>query len=422
MRLVITGVANSTLGVLPKSEPIATSSHLIGTVATLNERISAGTRRILLRDDFRVLGEQYQAALNRRVVNMGFNVFAMVSDLYYRENFHSDVLRALLDPGSKHRDGGKFLRLFFEFLRTHGTVIKMEDYANASVVREEGRIDILIADHTSKRAIIIENKINGAKDMHRQIPGYFAYTVAQGFAVDAIVYLRLERQQHPDKTDWTRVERKAIEPKLICISAFQDSSNDLLNGWLRPCQDSAEDSDARHIFKHYGEILLKLGSNVMNKPIMREFHALMSTGDNYRDAQSLRAMLDELVLFRVENIIDTFKGDLGPYDSVKNWKDRDAYFEGCFWHEAHLGIDVGVEPDYYQFSFWDRHDDEGKKGMARRALKEMGIVSDYTASQGQFTKKFSFPAEEQAMFEHVRWFKGKLGELLATAALSEQKS
>ncbi len=32
-----------------------------------------------------------------------FNVFKLASDLYYRENFHSDIIKAFLDPHEKHK-------------------------------------------------------------------------------------------------------------------------------------------------------------------------------------------------------------------------------------------------------------------------------------------------------------------------------
>lgn len=407
---------------LEAPEDIRAGSILLQAVASFNQRIITGANTMLTRSDLRALGKKYEAARLKRDVDMSFNLFAIVSDLYYRENFHSDVLRAMLDPKSNHEDGPRFLRLFLDFLGRHGASIAPDDYHDTSVVREEGRIDILITDAVSKKAIVIENKINGAADMHRQLPRYVKFAKERGYAVDAIVYLRLDRKQHPDKTGWTAAERKEIEPKLLCLGAYDESNDDLLHGWLLPCEQTSDDTNARHIFKQYGELITKLGRKTMNKPIMQQFYALMKEGDNFSNAQSLRAMLDELVLFRVENIIDAFKADLAPFSSIANYKDCDAYFTGCHWEDAHLGIDVGVEHDVYNFQFWDRNDRAGKNGRARRALKEMGVLADYTVDGGQFGMRFRFPEQENAVFAHIKDFKAMLGRFLAEPSKTRGKA
>ena len=148
---------------------------------------------------------------------------------------------------------------------------------------------------------------------------------------------------------------------------------------------------------------------------MRQFYALMREENAFQNAQCLRAMLDELVLFRVENIIESFKADLAPFESIANWKDSDAYFTGCYWDDGHFGIDVIVEVETYRFQFWDRDDDEGKNGRARRALKEMGILADYITDGGQFVKTFTFPNQEDALFEHIKKFKTMLGRFVANS-------
>ena len=393
-------------------EDIRAGSLLLQTIASFNQRIITGANTMLTRPDLRALGKKYEAARLKRDVDMSFNLFAIVSDLYYRENFHSDVLRAMLDPKSNHEDGPKFLRLFLDFLGGHGAAITPDHYQETSVVREKGRIDILITDAVSKKAIVIENKINGAVDRPKQLPRYVSFAKERGFEVDAIAYLRLDRRQHPDKTDWTASERKEIEPKLLCLSAYDESDDDLLKGWLIPCENTARDPNAKTIFKQYGELITKLGRKTMNKPIMRQFYALMREENAFQNAQCLRAMLDELVLFRVENIIESFKADLAPFESIANYKNSNAYFTGCYWDGGHLGIDVIVEVEEYRFQFWDRDDDEGKNGRARRALKEMGILADYTADGGQFVKTFTFPNQEDALLEHIKKFKTMLGRFV----------
>lgn len=59
--------------------------------------------------------KSYQKFCKGREVH-GFNVFLAISDVYYRENFHSDFMAMLLDPSSPHQEGSLFLQGFVEML------------------------------------------------------------------------------------------------------------------------------------------------------------------------------------------------------------------------------------------------------------------------------------------------------------------
>lgn len=120
------------------------------------------------------LQSEYEKGKTEKV-DVGFNVFTLSSDFYYRENFNSDITKAFLDPQEKHNEGYKYLHLFIELLnRVNAQIeIKKSDFENSLVEREKYNIDILITDVTSKKAIIIENKINNAVDQYRQLPKYY---------------------------------------------------------------------------------------------------------------------------------------------------------------------------------------------------------------------------------------------------------
>jgi hypothetical protein len=118
----------------------------------------------------------------------GFSLFSLISDIYYRENFHSDIIHALLNPLEKHSEGPKFLNEFLLYIKSLGANINLSFYSHAELAnRELGKIDILILDNSSKRAIIIENKIYGAPDMPKQLPRYFQYATEMGYTIDAII-------------------------------------------------------------------------------------------------------------------------------------------------------------------------------------------------------------------------------------------
>ena len=64
--------------------------------------------------------------------NYPFNIFELISDIYYRENFHSDIIAQLLKNEI-------ILKNFLKFIGANESA-----YKKAEVEREESKIDILI--------------------------------------------------------------------------------------------------------------------------------------------------------------------------------------------------------------------------------------------------------------------------------------
>ena len=203
-----------------------------------------------------------------------------------------------------------------------------------------------------------------------------------------------------------------MDARLVSVVAYDNTGADLLSGWIRRCQETASNSDAGLIFRHYGELVHQLGANIMNKPIMERFYAAMLEGENFDAARSLRAMLDDLVLFRVEKIIQTFRSNLHPFKAIANYQDRDAYFTGVSWDEAHLGLDVFVEADCYRLAFWDRNDRDGLKGLAKAMLTRMGAANEFEPIGGLYQKELRFPAQEGDLIPAIKSFKERLASAL----------
>ncbi len=360
------------------------------------------------------LAERYEENLKKRNVDIGFNLFELISDHYYRETFHSDILNALLDPTGKHQGGKKYLDIFLNYLRSqHGAEIDLSHYSDAQVVKEEDRIDILIKG--CKHAIIIENKINNADDKKKQLPRYLKKVNGYGFACDAIIYLRLNGNLGPDTTGWNdgEFEPQLIEElkrKLKVICAFDDTEKDLLNGWISKCEKESDHLDAHAILRQYGKIIEKLEGNIMNEPNMKEFYNVMvkDDGKNLKTALSLEKMLADLISYRVQKILDKFKDDQTPFDKIGIAENYfDAYFQGLGKH-GNLGLDIVVYPDYYSFRFCDKDDPKGKK--AEELLQKMKCFDEYTLNHegGWYCKKFAFPSEEDDLIKHITNFKKNL--------------
>ncbi len=229
---------------------------------------------------------------DRHDTSIGFNAFELVSDVYRRENFHSDILRAILDPRSKHGEGMLFLRLFVDFL------IKVANFRGASfkgneglasiksslqvdsdvrVVREEGHIDILV--ECADWAIIIENKINGAVDTDRQLPNYVEKTRKRLKKVAAVVYITAATEKEPNLNSWEKGDKEMVLPLLLPTIGYNEtpSSPNLVVGWLEPCELHAKSFATKAVLSQYCELLRNQSGETMNQPEMMKLFSILKT-------------------------------------------------------------------------------------------------------------------------------------------------
>lgn len=365
----------------------------------------------------RKLTSEYGAALEKRNVDIGLNPFAIVSDLYYRENFHSDVLRVLLNPNTPHGEGGKYLQLFLRFLKSHNLSLNEADYQSADVTREEGRIDVLIKDDTSMKAIILENKINDAGDTHRQLPSYLQFVTGKGYTCEAIIYLRLHQYGEPDTTDWTKDEVAMVGALRRIVNAYTDDEEtgaSLFHGWIVKCHKAAENADAKYLFKHYAALIKQLAREAIPKQTMKQFYELMLDVDKFRTAETLSTMLDGLPSYRAANIIDRFTNRSAPFQRIKLYAPNHILFTDRFWRGGKLQIDLVLERDVSRFHFWDAMGQEAAEHRAELLLKEMSSFEAYSPCDLGFDKSphFKFPAEERALFDYIEAFNNALGDAL----------
>lgn len=148
-----------------------------------------------------------------------FNFFESISDKWYRENFHSDILYTILNPKTKEIGRKYFLQEFVDFLglsknqfdctqsfevtKEHPTGKILWTDNNGLSREKEGYIDLLIKNKS--QAIIIENKINYAPDMENQLVRYMKY-VEQELKISTytVVYLTLidDRNKKPPLSEY----------------------------------------------------------------------------------------------------------------------------------------------------------------------------------------------------------------------------
>ena len=295
----------------------------------------------LSNNHIRSIGWEYNEAKNSQPENP-FNVFRMVSDQYYRENFHSDIIKVFLDPSENHNEGNVFLYAFIDFINDNfgdKVCISKQDYSSAKVEREQGKIDIRVSSEASKHCIVIENKMYNAVDMQRQLPRYYDFMTGLGYTVDAIIYLPLDANKRPDQSTWTETDKQHVLPLLCPVPAYQKKGMNLVSGWLEPCTLKTKNLDCVSVLRQYSELIKILSNNIMDNVILNKFYQSLISEKSLETALSVKNMLQELPIFMADRLCDVFKTGRGDYDV---WKYKPNFCGICF----------NVSGNQYKIDIW----------------------------------------------------------------------
>ena len=290
----------------------------------------------------------------------GFNLFYLISDHYYRETFHSDIIAALLSPNEKHGGENLYLDLFLDMIG-----VDKAPYKNAKVCKEYGtndgtlggRIDIFI-EGENKHCVVIENKLNNAGDTCRQLPKYYGY-LKNKYTIDKFVYLPLNPYKTPDKSDWSDEERKNIDDRLIIIPAYQEGRKNLIENWLIIAEKETitENEDARIIIKQYITVLRNLTIDIMNATKLESFYNEMIKGDNLETALSVRDMLNNLPEYMAKRIVDKYSSNYEPFEKVflfSTSSKKAAVLHEAKKNDISFSVDIYCNELGYEIVFFNR--------------------------------------------------------------------
>lgn len=380
----------------------------------------------------RVIQERNTAELKRLAdqkenVDLGFNLFSLISSLYHRENFHSDIVRAILDIEGKHEAGNKYLANLISLLnRTLKEKIDISYYtSNVEVVREVGRRDITIIG-LSNHAIIIENKICDANDTSNQIPKYVKQLESKGKYVDAIMYLTLNQAKEPNEATWNidKQKTKEIKEKLVSIRAFDGTQNDFCTGWLQECINDTLNIDSLSILRQYLKIIKHLTRNHMDHEFMREFDKyLKETPENVEVVLSIINNLKDYPKFILLNIHQYFKLEdrVWPFRSINRYADNlyflyDYRISGCTFNTDIIISSI----DSCVIDFSVREDYAYQKEHPELVLNTIGMLNYFTWDGRRFNHMIAgrFIDFEKKAIDFITDF---LNKLIQNEKVIEQK-
>ncbi len=214
---------------------------------------------------------KYKGILEKRDSTLPFNIFKIVSEKYYHENFHSLILAEILRNKT----------CLYVFLEAMG--VSKQNYYSFNVKTEHAInfedelrfIDILIRGENKneeKHSVIIESKINKATDRDKQLHSYYEI-MKEECNVDKVIYLVPKNGMKPSEKSLCNNEK--LKEKLKILVGYKGNGRDLVS-----CLDNVKlNDDYGFLLKHYIELLKQTGVGDMSYVARKFFNEMCNTGD-----------------------------------------------------------------------------------------------------------------------------------------------
>ena len=207
---------------------------------------------------------KYYDVLNKRNNQLEFNLFDVITDKWNKEKLHSELLKFFLN---------NYEDFFYNFLDLIGIENK-DDYSNAEIKKKEKNyIDISIIGN--KKIIIIENKINWAKDQQEQLANYYKKVCGE-YEVEKIVYIAPSKYKEPEEHTFGFDDeiKNQVKDKYIKIISFDATDKDLVTCFEKS-RDNLKD-DKLFFMNHYIEILKRTGEGDMSETELNFFNEILN--------------------------------------------------------------------------------------------------------------------------------------------------
>ena len=326
--------------------------------------------------------------------NYPFNIFELISDIYYRENFHSDIIAQLFKNEI-------ILKNFLKFIGVDESA-----YKNAEVEREESKIDILIK--TEKNCIIVENKLNWAKDMPEQLFRYYSECKNnKKLEVDKIVYLSPNSSKMPEDYSVKEIPKELIKTIIGYDGENEDFYTMVLEKSLKEMNNN-EPKEWLLLLEHYLKILRLTGETKMDKLTKEFYDKIVNDGKEYEKIELIATMYNDLIKTRKNNLVEKFNGN-------DDWEEgfyRDFYSEK---RGQNYALDINVNDSRYSWlQLFSREENEVDNNPKSRKkweqdnkdieawLKKHKLFDGFYFDDWRWTKEFKFPEEEKTLYEFAK--------------------
>ena len=296
---------------------------------------------------------------------LGLNFFTLISKNYHHENYHSNILKVIF-TGDLNKDiiiNKDYFQQFLVFIGLKDCD-KKDFITNITCTREEKRIDILIK--SGKKAIIIENKINGAVDQPNQLARYLEALEEEKFEVIKIVYLTLTEEKRIDFSTYSDEYKKyipSIKSRLVYLTAVDQTGKAdknfirFLKKCIKPTKKNqnrkAEKKEFEVFLKHYRNLIMHLGGEIkmrnFQKKLVETIYSKkenIKAFDDFKDLLKNEALMRELrsecVLAKIKKKIPEYVDHSYPYHCGRTiYKKWNNDFGITYWISEQLDISYG---------------------------------------------------------------------------------
>lgn len=326
--------------------------------------------------------------------NYPFNIFELISDIYYRENFHSDIIAQLLRNEI-------ILKNFLDFIG-----VDKSKYENCEVEREESKIDILIK--TEKNCIIVENKLNWAGDMPEQLFRYYNECKNnKKLEVDKIVYLSPNSFKKPTEDSVKEIPKELIK----IIIGYDGENNDFYTMVLQKSLEEMNNKESKEwllLLEHYLKILRQTGETKMDKLTKEFYDKIVNDGKEYEKIELIATMYNDLIKTRINNLASTFSGE--------NYN-NECFYRDFYSEKRGISYAIDIYANDYKYSYlqlFSREENEVDNSPKSRKkweqdnkdienwLKEHKLFDGFYFDDWRWTKDFKFPEDEKALYEFAK--------------------
>lgn len=349
-----------------------------------------------------------------------FNIFELMSDSFYKENFHSYIIAQLLNNETILKNFLKFIEVdeVDESVYFNKGYEVIPEYFIKNEIKN-GRIDILIKSNDKENnedkedknkekphCIIIENKLNGAKDEERQLFRYYN-SCSENFEVDKIVYISPNSSKKSDEQSKEGIPKELIKP-IIGYDGENEDFHTILNDSFEEVKSNSN-MEWHLLLKHYLKILRQTGETRMDALTEKFYNKIKAEPQEYKKIKLIATMYNDLIKTRLNNLAEEFNGE--------NYKNE--YFWIYFWGEKRkidycLEIHMDKDKDYSRlmlFSSEENNKDNDKKSKDKWEhdnndieawLKKHKLYEGFYFNGDRWTKEFKFPEEEDKLYEFTK--------------------
>ncbi|KLI60971.1 PD-(D/E)XK nuclease family protein [Brachyspira hyodysenteriae] len=262
---------------------------------------------------------KYYDVLNKRDNKLEFNLFDVITHKWNKEKLHSELLKFFLN---------NYEDFFYNFLDLIGIENK-DDYSNAEIPEyEKNYIDISIIGN--KKIIIIENKINWAKDQQEQLANYYKKVCGE-YEVEKIVYIAPSKYKEPEEHTFgfDNEIKNQVKDKYIKIISFDATDKDLVTCFEKSRYNFKDDK--LFFMNHYIEILKRTGEGDMSETELNFFNEILNKykEDNqiFQKINYIGKMYNNLAKIQNDYIISKTGMDDWGYDKNVDYYSCAHYIE-----------------------------------------------------------------------------------------------